>query len=53
VRTLTRGAAARALLTALLFATASIARALSAIDLDAATITEIDAAFDASTLSSV
>jgi len=53
VRTLTRGAAARALLTALLLATASTARAQRAIDLDAATITEINAAFDAGTLSSV
>ncbi|WP_373070074.1 amidase family protein, partial [Gemmatimonas sp.] len=53
MRTLTRGAATRALLTALLLATASTARAQRAIDLDAATITEINAAFDAGTLSSV
>ena len=53
MRSLTRGAATRALLTALLLATASTARAQRAIDLDAVTITELNAAFDAGTLSSV
>ncbi len=53
MRNLTRGAPALALVTALLLSSASIARAQRAIDLDAATITEINAAFDAGTLSSV
>ncbi len=53
MRTPTRGAAARALVLGLLLSTASAARAQRAIDLDAATITELNAAFDAGTLSSV
>lgn len=53
MRTLTRGTAALALATALLLSMASTARAQRAIDLDAATITELNAAFDAGTLSAV
>jgi len=48
-----RGVAARALGIALLLSLASTVRAQRAIDLDAATITELNAAFDAGTLTSV
>ena len=47
-----RGVATRALAVALLLPLASTVRAQRAVDLDAATITEINAAFDAGTLSS-
>jgi len=53
VRILTRGAAGLLLVATLLLSTASTARAQRTIDLDAATITELNAAFDAGTLSSV
>lgn len=53
MRILTRGAAGRLLVATLLLSTASTARAQRTIDLDAATITELNAAFDAGTLSSV
>ncbi len=53
MRTLTRGAAATTLAAALLLAAASPAKAQRSVDLDAATITELNAALDAGTLTSV
>ena len=50
---MTRGAAARALTIALLLSLGSTLRAQRVVDLDAATITELNAAFDAGTLTSV
>ncbi len=50
---MTRGAAARTAAVALMLLVAAPAKAQRAIDLDAATITELNAAFDAGTLSSV
>ncbi len=53
MRTITRGAAARALGAVLLLGVGATAHAQRAVDLDAATITDINTALDAGTLTSV